>query len=116
MATAFYITEHRRGHHRREADEREATGTRISGSRFVQLSVAIGVAALLLLPVGSGLAKTNTGGGRANESVPAVHLPRAICHQYCYGADQALAFARRSRSSPPLGVRGYGTRSEGGRT
>jgi hypothetical protein len=63
----------------------------MSRSRVNHLSTLIALAALLLLPVGSGLAEAETGGHRAHQPARGVHMPRAICHQYCYGADRQLA-------------------------
>jgi len=66
--------------------------------RVTRLSLPIALAALLLLPAASGFAKIGTGGSRVNHQRLGVHLPLAICHQYCYGADHWLAAANQRRA------------------
>ena len=66
--------------------------------RVARRSFPIALAALVLLPATSGFAKIGTGGSHVNEQPRGVHLPPAICHQYCYGADRLLAAANRRRA------------------
>jgi len=51
-------------------------------TRITSLSLPIALAALLLLPAASSYARPL-----------GIHLPTAVCHQYCDGADHQLAAA-----------------------
>jgi len=59
----------------------------MSSSRFARLSIPIALAALLVLPAAPSFARPTAAG----------HLPLAVCHQYCQGANQQLAFANQGR-------------------